>query len=119
MTEEYPIFPKTYDLLLWLFQVTQGFPKSQRFVLAQRLQLCGLDFYERLIEARKVAVKPRREVLLRADVALETLRLELRLSHELRLLSLGQYQYVALQVTEVGRLLGSWRKKIESGNDGP
>lgn len=29
------IFTKTYDLLTWLMPITEGFPKSQRFVPGQ------------------------------------------------------------------------------------
>jgi hypothetical protein len=36
--EPSPIFVKTYDLLVWLIPITMQFPKSQRFVLALRVQ---------------------------------------------------------------------------------
>lgn len=86
------------------------FPKSQRFVLAKRVQDTALDVYEALIEARKVDMQARVAVLRRADVALETLRLELRLCFELKLLSAGQYRHVSAMVVEVGKLLGAWHK---------
>jgi len=106
---EFVIYPKTHDLILWLTQHAMNFPKSQRFVMAKRVQDTALEFYELLIEARKVDVQPRKAVLLAADVKLETLRLHLRLCHELHLLSSSQYQHVSQMVTEIGKLLGSWR----------
>jgi hypothetical protein len=54
-----PLFVKTYDLLYYLIPVTQGFPRSQRFVLAKRIQDAALDFYEGLLEARKVDLETR------------------------------------------------------------
>jgi len=110
MQSEYPIFPKTHDLILWLTGRAMQFPKSQRFVLARRVQDAALDFYALLIEARKVERVERSRVLLQADVLLERLRLELRLCHELRLLSTEQYGHVSKMVVEVGKLLGSWRR---------
>lgn len=109
---EYPIFPKTHDLVLWLMERTVHFPKSQRFVLAKRVQDTVLDFYERLIAARKVSHAERAALLHQADVTLEMLRLELRLCYELRLLSSGQYAHVSAQVVEVGKLLGAWIKAL-------
>jgi hypothetical protein len=109
---EYPIFPKTHDLVLWLMERTMQFPKSQRFVLAKRVQDTVLDLYEALIEARKVPRAQRPVVLRRADVALETLRLELRICFELKLLSSGQYRHVSAMVVEVGKLLGAWLKGL-------
>ena len=112
MSSEYPIFPKTHDLEQWLMEQTMHFPRSQRFVLAKRVQDAVPDFCAVLIEARKVDPVRRREVLLQADVVLETLRLQLRLCHELRLLSSGQYRHVSQIVVKVGKLLGSWRKGL-------
>lgn len=104
-----PIFAKTYDFLVWLIPQTLKFPKSQRFVLAQRLHDSALNFHELLIRARKV--RPNREVLVQADVELEKVRLHLRLAHELRLLSAGQYEHASRAVVEIGRLLGGWLKR--------
>lgn len=92
-TSEYLIFPKTHDVILWLLQATQNFPRSQRFVMAQRVQEAALDFYDLLILARKTPAAERPAVLIRADVKLETLRLHLRLCQELRLLTPGQYSH--------------------------
>lgn len=104
-----PILVKTHDFLLWLIPQTIKFPKSQRFVLAQRLHGSALTFYELLIRARKV--RPNRSLLVDADVELEEVRLYLRLAHELRLLSGGQYEHAARAVVEIGRLLGGWMKR--------
>jgi hypothetical protein len=120
---ESPLFVKTHDLILWLIPATEKFPKSQRFVLAKRLQDAVLDFYACLIEARKVSVAQRGTVLLRADVELEKLRLSLRLCRELKLLGPDQYAHASRAVVEVGKLLGAWRKRYpcngNSGSDAP
>jgi hypothetical protein len=110
-----PIFAKTYDFLVWLIPQTLKFPKSQRFVLAQRLHDAALNFHELLIRARKV--RPNREVLVQADVELEKVRLHLRLAHELRLLSAGQYEHGSRAVVEIGRLLGGWLKRDPDGRE--
>lgn len=109
-----PLFIKTYDLLKYLMPVTQKFPRSQRFVLAKRIEDAALDFYECLLEARKVDIVTRRDVLRRADVELEKLRLHLRLSMELQYLKFPQYEHVSGYVVEIGRMLGSWREGTES-----
>lgn len=108
-----PLFVKTYDLLKYLIPVTQKFPKSQRFVLAKRIQDAAMNFYESLLEARKVDLLTRRDVLRRADVELEKLRLHLRLSMELEYLKFPQYEHVSRYVVEVGRMLGAWREGTE------
>lgn len=106
---ESPILIKTYDFLKWLMQTTEKFPKTQRFVLAQRLQQTSFQFYELLVEARRV--RPNDELLARADMTLEKLRTYLRLSHELGLLPMGPYRHASQSTTEIGRLLGGWIKQ--------
>lgn len=85
-------------------------------MMAKRVQDAVLDFYELLIEARKVDAQQRKAVLLDADVKLETLRLHLRLCHELHLISHDQYKHVSYMVTEIGKLLGSWRQGKQTGS---
>ncbi len=45
------IFTQTYDLLTWLLPQCERFPKSQRFVVTERLQNAVLDFQEAIFEA--------------------------------------------------------------------
>ena len=42
---------KTYDLVLWLVQKVEKFPKSYRFSVGQRLVDTGLDLLLLLVEA--------------------------------------------------------------------
>jgi hypothetical protein len=49
--KELVIFTQTYDLLTWLLPQCERFPKSQRFVVTQRLQDAALDFQEAIFEA--------------------------------------------------------------------
>jgi hypothetical protein len=111
---EAPIFPKTYDLLLWLVPATLKYPREHRYALALRTQQAAFDFNELIVMARKT--RSRRDLLIEADAKLEQLRLYLRLAHDLKLLTLRQYEHVSRQVAEVGALLGDWLKRVaESG----
>ena len=107
------IFTKTYDLLTWLMPITEGFPKSQRFVLAKRLQDTTLDFYELIVRARRSP--DRAAVLFEADLKLEQLRLYTRLCADpkMKLLNPNQYEHGARLIDEIGRLLGSWIKRVK------
>lgn len=78
--QESPIFSKTSELLDWLLPATMKFPKSQRFVLAKRVQDAASNFYEAITAAALIA-NPRPQ-LVQADVELQRLRLYLRLSRQ-------------------------------------
>lgn len=111
--EPSPIFAKTYDLLTWLIPQTMQFPKSQRFVMALRLQDAALDMHELLIAAGKTQRGERRRNLVQADIRLEQLRLHWRLCRTLGLTEPGRYEHGARLIDEVGRLLGGWLAAAE------
>ncbi len=108
-----PIFTKTYDFLLWLIPVTLKFPKSQRFLLAERLSKQTLDFYDLILEA---VLEPEQQAthLKTADKLLTKIRLYVRLSYDLHCISQKQFEHAARKLDELGRLIGGWQKKASS-----
>ena len=108
--QESPIFAKFFDLMAYVIECVEKFPRAQRFVLGSRILDTGFACHAQLIRARKVTGAPRAHALLQADVELETLRLQWRLAHELRCIAIGQWEHGARLMNEVGRLLGAWRK---------
>jgi hypothetical protein len=111
--EESPIFTKTYDLLLWLIPTTQKFPKDQRFVLAKRIQDKVFEFQEAIIAAGmggENSAKAR--YLQEADIRLRQLQVYIRMSVNLKFITLKQYEHVSRMTVEVGKLLGGWKKKV-------
>ncbi len=106
-----PIFAKTSNLILWILQHTEDFPKSERFRLAKRIEDSAFGFYEELITTVKSGDKKRH--LLLADLELDKLRLYLRLAHQRKLTSHEQYLFAAEALTEIGKLLGGWLKSLQ------
>lgn len=106
-----PLFAKTYDFLLWLLPVTLKFPKSQRFLLAERLSTMALEFYDTILDA---VMEPEQQGahLDKADKLLAKLRLYIRLSFDVGCLSQGQWEHAVRRVDELGRLLGGWKRKL-------
>ncbi len=103
-----PALEKWYQFLCWLTPTVEKFPKTQKFVLGDRIQNGALDVLERLIEAtysRQAA-----PLLAAANLGLEKLRFLFRLATELKLLDLRRYEFAARAIDEVGRLVGGWLK---------
>ena len=64
---------------------------------------------ETLVKAG-LSKKERAGLLNEADVQLAILRQNLRLCKDLELLKINQYEHVSIMLTEIGRLLGGWKK---------
>ena len=119
MSDEMVIFPRTYDFLSWLIPLTMNFPRSQRFVVTQRLQEAALNFQELIIEANARRGAERSQKLRAADAELLKVRLYLRLCEKWRWITPGQYHHASEMVMELGRLLGGWIKSVTPGPTSP
>jgi len=114
--KELVIFSQTYDLLCWLLPQCERFPKSQRFVVTQRLQGAALGFQEAIFEANARRGTGRLQHLQAADAQLNKLRLYLRLARQWDWLAIGQYEHVSRMVAAIGKLLGGWIKQTNAGS---
>jgi four helix bundle protein len=110
MPEEMVIFTRTYDFISWLLPLAEKFPRSQRFVITQRLQNAALNFQESIIEANSLRGALRAEKLRVADTELRKVRLYLRLCEKWKWMNAGQYHHVSRMISEIGKLLGGWLK---------
>ncbi len=105
-----PIFSKTFDLMVWLLQVTRHFPKMHRHDFTKRLLDAMFEMRENLENANLRRAAARRDSLRQADEALAKLRLYIRLAAKMGWLSKGQYAHVVPMLSETGKLLGGWLK---------
>ncbi|MBN1580448.1 MAG: diversity-generating retroelement protein Avd [Anaerolineae bacterium] len=106
-----PIFPKTFDFVSWLLAEAERFPRSQRFFVTKRLLDAALNFQELLVDANNQRGRVRLRKLDLADAELDKVRLYLRLAFRWKWLSEGRYGHAARQVSEIGKLLGGWKKQ--------
>lgn len=99
---------KAYRFLLWLIPAVEKFPRSQKFLLGDRMQTLALDVQESLIEAT-YSRNPTPH-LLACNLRLEKLRFLFRLSMDLHYLDIARYEFAARAIDEIGRLVGGWLK---------
>jgi hypothetical protein len=111
-TETLRAFQKSFDLAVWLMNHTAKFPKSCRFSLAVRIENAILDVVEGIVVANRRT--ERIAVLTRVDERLATLRILLRLSHQMRVIAPNSYEYGSKEIDEIGKLLGGWLKQQKS-----
>lgn len=96
------------QFLLWLVPAVEKFPRSQKFLLGDRIQSTALDVLEALIEA--TFTRDRRGHLARANLGLEKLRHFFRLAVELKYVDARRYEHAARSLDDIGRLVGAWVK---------
>ena len=112
MSEKEDVLNKAYDLLLYLVPQLEKFPRSQKFLLGDRIETRVLEILEMLIHAYYSPQPQKLPILRRVNLALEQLRYLVRLSHDLHHLNRQKYGFVAEQVNTIGRMVGGWIKAL-------
>ena len=103
-----PALEAVYQLLLWLIPTIEKFPRSQKFLLGDRIQSAALETLDHPIAA--TFTRARRGHLDAANLGLERLRVLLRLANDLRHMDHRRYEHAARLIDATGRLVGGWRK---------
>ena len=97
-----PVLEQTYRFLLWLIPTVEKSPRSQKFLLGDRIQTTALGVLERLIEA--TYSKSKGKILSGVNLGIEKLRFLFRLATDLRYLGKRRYEYVRRHRSPSGRM---------------
>ncbi len=108
MPQEVDAITKLYDLILWMIPKLEKYPRSQKFILADRIENLMLDILELLIDA--AYSKRKGEALRSANLKLEKLRYLVRLSKDLQLLNIKGYEFSSRAIDDIGKSIGGWLK---------
>ena len=100
--KEIVIFKKAYELSLEVFRCTKLFPKSQRFLMASRLEELIIAILEKIIQANEARNKLC--ILNELNALLERLRILIRLSKDLAYMDFKKYEILSLGTNEMGRM---------------
>lgn len=108
MLDDLKIYKESYDFFLWLWPLINKFPKSEKYVLGEKLKGSFLIFFENIIAYNYNY--QRQESLKIASVEIEKLRLFIRLSKDLNLINFNKYEIASRKINEIGKLLGGLLK---------
>ncbi len=97
-----------HELLTWLIPQLDKFPRARRFTLGDRLESGLLEVLEGVVEA--AYSREKRAPLHRANLRLQVVRHLWRVCHELRVISIKQYQHGARLLEDLGKQIGAWSK---------
>lgn len=102
-----PIFKTSYDLLIYLFQVTKTFPKEYKYTLGEKMKTELLDLIVVIFHANRSTDK----VLLLDQVQthIETVRILMRITHDLKIIATKQFAHTALLIDSVSKQVTWWK----------
>ncbi len=106
------VITKTHDLIEWFLPILSKYPRNQRYTLGVRIENNLFDILELLIQANYQ--KEKLEKLKNANIKLEIVRHLVRICHKLQLLNLRRYEFISINIDEIGRLIGGWIKQQQN-----
>lgn len=111
MKDDYPLYIKWRYIVEYLLEICGKFPQNVRFNLADRLTNISLDVIECIIEA--IYARKKSDILARANLHVEKIRVLLQISMNKKYISIGQYGHISGEVNEAGKMLGGWIKSCK------
>lgn len=98
---------------LW-FQVLVNFPKVYRYNLGGKIENYFLSLLENIFISVYLSREKKSNQLSLAILKLDSLKFFLQLAWENKCLSSAKYSALSEQLDEIGRMLGGWKKGLES-----
>ena len=89
--EDFLIFQKMYDFIVFAFPMITGMPKNHRFVLGQQIESQMLEILDLLTEVNKLDIKDRGKYFVKFSGLFDSMRVKIRLSKDLVLITVKQY----------------------------
>lgn len=108
MAEGDNILTHLHDLLIYIIPQLGRFPRDQKFVLGDRIEVKLLEVQEGCLRA--YYGREKRTHLVEANMTLEVTRHLIRVAHALRYFSNQTYGVVSEKLDAVGRMIGGWLK---------
>lgn len=109
-----PVVQRAYDLMRWLLPRVERLPRQYKFTLGDRIQTTALDLTLALVEAGHATRRDR--PLHRASRLLDQLRLLVRLTVDLGLITGAQHRHFVSFVRDIGPQLGGWLRETTKAN---
>lgn len=106
--EEFKTLEKLSDMIEYAYPLLAQFPKSEKFTLAADIKHIMLDALRYCVKVGKK--KAKKTALYDLDVEIATLKRFIRLSYNLRFLSMHHYEVWSEKVTEIGKMIGGMIK---------
>jgi len=102
-----PIFQLAYKLILEIYGTTHQFPREHKYALGQKLKDAGIEFIDFIISANSQENKVLS--LEETRIRLERIRIYIRLSFSLRLITFKRYEFFSRFLEYLSRQLSGWQ----------
>ena len=94
------------------YQYIQLFPKKDKYTLGQKIDNLILDIMELILSAANSQREERCNLLRKASLKIDLLKILIRLAKEIKALDNKKYIRLEEELQEIGRMLGGWIRSL-------
>ncbi|PIY02121.1 MAG: hypothetical protein COZ21_15805 [Bacteroidetes bacterium CG_4_10_14_3_um_filter_31_20] len=103
-----PVYKKTYDLLLDLFNLSSNLTKAYKYTLGERIQLEAIETIVNIYKANAGIEKL--QFISKSREHIEIIRLIVRILHDTKQISLKRMVVINKIIEEISKQLVGWQK---------
>ena len=107
-----PVYKVSYDVLFKVFHIVKDFEKQYKYSLWDTIKNETLDLITSIYRANS-NFENRLKNIKKAREQVEVLRLYIRLSKDLKILSITKFSDLSLDIENISKQLYSWEKSVK------
>ena len=111
MPEELEVISKNIELITWYLNFVEKMPRSHRYGIGARIENKLFELLDLLTQSKFSQSKI--ELLRQAGFRVEEIRLLLRVTHRLRLISNRRFSYAVKELSQIGVGVRRWLRYHE------
>jgi hypothetical protein len=99
------VYQDTYNLNLYFFRLSRGFPKDFKYGLADELKACLSELLDHIIAN---STQDKAVILQKASLTVERAKHKSRLLRDMKVMNLKSYEYFCKELVEISKQLEKW-----------
>lgn len=111
--QELPVINRVQELYEKIIKITEKLPALRRQTIGRRLEDSTLALLELLIMAKNAPTPHKSVYLIKACAQVEIVQFQLRILLNQNLANETTLHQLQAKTTEIGRMLGGWRKSVQ------
>jgi hypothetical protein len=105
-----PVYKLGYDLLIEIYKRSKNFSREYKYTIGEKLKAESLEMLIYVYKANKSKKENRLENIELARKNLEVIRLLLRVTKDLKIITIKGFTYLNLKIEELSKQLTAWQK---------
>ena len=107
-----PVYKTSYDLLINIFAVTSWFEKQYKYTLWDKIKNETIDLITSIYRANS-SFDDRLQNIKNAREQVEVLKLYIRLSRDLKIITIPKFADLSIDIESISKQLFSWEKSVK------